>query len=67
MKCGCSFYQERQACRNEIHIGGGELKRGASEASKNGGPGACPKENVSSTLDRWKASHFGKCAIDGSR
>ena len=29
--------------RNEIHIGG--LKRGASEASKNGGPGACPREN----------------------
>ena len=35
----------RQARRNEIHIGG--LKREASEARKNGGPGACPRENFS--------------------
>ena len=25
----------------------GGLKRGASEASQNGGPGACPRENFS--------------------
>ena len=49
VKCEYSFYQERQACRNKIHIRG-ELKRGASEASKNMGPGACPQENVSSPI-----------------
>ena len=26
---------------------GGGLKRGASEASKDEGPGACPRENIS--------------------
>ena len=36
-----------QARRNEIDIGGGGLKRGASEASQNGGPVACPRENFS--------------------
>ena len=34
-----------QARRNEINIGG--LKRGASEARKNGGLGACPLKNFS--------------------
>ena len=40
----------------------GELKRCASVASKNGGPGACPKENFlwPRPLDRWKTPHFWK-------
>ena len=47
----------------------GGLKLQASEASKNGGPGAYPRENFSGPrpLDRWKTLHFGKCAIDGNK
>ena len=40
------FWGLLQPRRNEIHIGGG-LKEAASEESKNGGPGACPRENFS--------------------
>ena len=38
----------------------GGLKREASEASKDGGPGACPRENFSRQrpLDRWKTHYF---------
>ena len=38
------------------------LNRGASEARKHGGPGACPRENFPwrRPLDRWKTLHFWK-------
>ena len=40
----------------------GGLKGEASEASKNGGPGAGPRENFlrPRPLDRWKTPHFWK-------
>ena len=40
--------KKRQARRSEFHVGGGGgLKRGVSEARKDGGPGACPREKFS--------------------
>ena len=36
------FKHSQQARRNEIDIGGGGLKRGESEASKNGDRGLAP-------------------------
>ena len=40
----------------------GGLNRGASEARKNGGPGACPREKFSRPrpLDRWKTPYIWK-------